>query len=66
MMEGYMGYINDVMQPQLVYVGEDIAEIMKISKQVEKLNEELVDSGFDQYKYSVRVNGKCTYIERVL
>jgi len=61
-----MGYINDEMQPQLVYVGEDIAEIIKISQQVEKLNEELVDSGFDQYKYSVRVNGKCTYIERVL
>lgn len=60
-----MGYVNDEKRPELVYVGSDAVEIAKISKQVERLNADLIDSGFDQYQYGVRCDQDRIYIERV-
>jgi len=60
-----MGYVNDEKRPELVYVGADVDEIVKISKQVERLNADLIDSGFDQYRYGVRCEQDRIYIERV-
>ena len=60
-----MSYVNDEKDPQLVFVGQDEAELTKIARMVEKLNADLVDSGFEQYKYDLEVKGNKAYIKRV-
>ena len=60
-----MSYVNDEKDPQLVFVGQDEAELTKIARMVEKLNADLVDSGFDQYKYDLEVKGNKAYIKRL-
>lgn len=59
-----MGYINNEKEPELIFVGEDAEETEKIARMVAKLNTELVDSGFDQYKFDVKIVGDKTYIKR--
>lgn len=60
-----MGYVNNEKEPELVFVGTDDLELSKIARMVEKLNGDLVDSGFDQYKFDLKFVGDKAYIERV-
>ena len=60
-----MGYVNSEKEPTLVYIGEDEAELMKIARMVQKLNADLVDSGFEQYKFDLEVQGDKAYVKRV-
>lgn len=60
-----MGYINNEKEPTLVYVGNDDEELTKIARMVQKLNADLVDSGFDQYKFDLEVKGDKAYIKRL-
>lgn len=60
-----MGYVTDVKEEDLIFVGIDDLEVSKIAGMVEKLNADLVDSGFEQYRFDVEVKGDKTYIKRV-
>lgn len=60
-----MGYTNNEKEPELVFVGQDEAELTKIARMVEKLNADLVDSGFDKYKFDLEVKGDKAYIKRL-
>jgi hypothetical protein len=60
-----MGYVNNDKEPELVFVGKDDQELNQIARMVEKLNADLVDSGFDQYKFDLEVQGDKAYIKRV-
>lgn len=60
-----MGYVTDVKEEDLIFVGIDDLEVSKIASMVEKLNADLVDSGFEQYRFDVEVKGDKTYIKRV-
>lgn len=59
-----MGYINSEKEPELIFVGQDRVEAEKIARMVAKLNADLVDSGFEQYKFDVETVGDKTYIKR--
>lgn len=60
-----MGYVNNEKEPELVYVGNDDQELTQIARMVAKLNADLVDSGFEQYKFDLEVKGEKAYIKRV-
>ena len=44
-----MRLINNEADPQLVGVIEDHYELQAVEKQVKNLNQDLIDSGFNQY-----------------
>lgn len=60
-----MGYVNSEKEPELVFVGNDDRELTVIARMVEKLNADLVDSGFEQYKFDLDLKGDKAYIKRV-
>ena len=60
-----MGYVNNEKDPELVFVGNDDQELTMIARIVEKLNADLVDSGFEQYKFDLDLKGDKAYIKRV-
>ena len=60
-----MGYITNEKEPELIFIGEDEAEVQKIARMVAKLNADLVDSGFEQYQYDVKIDKDKTYITRL-
>jgi hypothetical protein len=60
-----MGYVNSEKEPELIYVGNDQNELDEIKRWVNNLNRDLVDSGFDQYKYNLDVVGDKAYVKRV-
>ena len=57
-----MIYINDKNDPDLLGIIEDNQDFVHISKIVENMNRDLVDSGFDQYQYKAEKRGKKAYI----
>lgn len=60
-----MGYVNSEKEPTLVYIGEDAEELKKIARMVERLNADLIDSGFEQYKFELEVKGDKAYVKRL-
>lgn len=60
-----MGYVTSEKEPNLVYVGNDVSELDKIKRWVNNLNRDLVDSGFDQYKYDLEIVNDKAYVKRV-
>lgn len=60
-----MGYVTDVKEEDLIFVGIDDLEVSKIANMVEKFNADLIDSGFEQYRFDVEVKGDKAYIKRV-
>lgn len=60
-----MGYVTSEKEPDLVYVGNDESELDKIKRWVNNLNRDLVDSGFDQYKYDLEIVNDKAYVKRV-
>lgn len=60
-----MGYVNNEKEPTLVYVGDDTEELTKIARMVERLNADLIDSGFEQYKFELEVKGDKAYVKRI-
>jgi len=57
-----MIYINDKNDPDLLGIIEDNQDFVHISKIVENMNRDLVDSGFDRYQYKAEKRGKKAYI----
>ena len=60
-----MGYVTSEKEPDLVYVGNDESELDKIKRWVNNLNRDLVDSGFEQYKYDLEIVNDKAYVKRV-
>lgn len=57
--------INDKDDPDLVGVLETKEDFVHISKIVENMNQDLIDSGFEKYQYKAEKRGKKAYIRRV-
>ena len=57
--------INDKDDPDLVGVIETKEDFVHISKIVENMNQDLIDSGFEKYQYKAEKRGKKAYIRRV-
>ena len=63
-----MGYVNIAKDPELVFTIDDeneIIEINKIRKMVENMNNQLIDSGYDNYQYNLELIGNKAYIRKV-
>lgn len=62
-----MGIVVSEKEPQLIGTfknsPEDIVELQNVEKMVNSLNQDLVDSGFEQYQYHLVQKGRKTYIE---
>lgn len=55
----------DPQEPTLIGINSDQQELDMIKSTVEKLNQNLVDSGFSKYQYTVAKKGKNVYIEQI-
>ena len=55
----------DPIEPTLIGINSDQQELDMIKKTVEKLNEDLIDSGFTQYQYAVAQRDNKVYIEQI-
>ena len=55
----------DPKEPTLIGINSDQQELDMITSTVEKLNQDLIDSGFNQYQYTVAKKGKKVYIEQI-
>ena len=55
----------DPKEPTLIGINSDQQELDMIKKTVEKLNEDLIDSGFTQYQYAVAERDNKVYIEQI-
>lgn len=59
-----MKCVNDKKEPTLVGLIENPEDVKWVNKVVENLNQDLRDSGFDQYNFSVKKEGEKLYIEK--
>jgi len=59
-----MKCINDDKEPTLVGIIEKPEDINWVNNIVQGLNQDLKDSGFDQYNFSVKKEGQKLYIEK--
>ena len=60
-----MKMINDKNEPDLYAILDNKIELSQIKNQVDNLNSDLTDSGFDKYQYKVEVRGRKAYIRLV-
>lgn len=60
-----MKLINDKNNPDLLAILETKDEFVSISKMVEGMNQDLIDSGFDRYKFKAELRGNKAYIRRI-
>tara|TARA_B100001175_G_C18895405_1_gene350749 strand:+ start:173 stop:373 length:201 start_codon:yes stop_codon:yes gene_type:complete len=63
-LEDNMKCINDDKEPTLVGIIEKPEDINWVNNIVQGLNQDLKDSGFDQYNFSVKKEGQKLYIEK--
>jgi hypothetical protein len=54
--------VNDNNEPDLLGIIESKDDFVHVSKMVDVMNRDLVDSGFDQYQYKAERKGKKAYI----
>lgn len=59
-----MKLVNDINDPELVGIITEADDIESTMRIVDNLNQDLVDSGFDQYQYQTVRRGNKIYIER--
>lgn len=57
-----MKLIQDKNDPELLAILDSENEYLTIRSQVEKMNQDLIDSGFDQYQYKAEKHGNKAYI----
>lgn len=60
-----MRLINDKDDPDLLGLIEDKDDFVHISKIVENMNQDLIDSGFEKYQYKAERRGRKAYIRLV-
>jgi hypothetical protein len=54
--------VNDKNNPDLIGILDSAEEFSMIKNQVQKMNKDLIDSGFEQYQYKAVKKGKRAYI----
>ena len=54
--------INDDKDPDLIGLLDSAEEFSMLKSQVNRLNQDLVDSGFEKYQYQAIKKGKRAYI----
>lgn len=59
-----MKCVNDKKEPTLLGIMDNNKDYLDVNKMVQGLNQELIDSGFDQYHFSVKKEGEKLYIEK--
>ena len=64
LMEDDMKLVNDANNPELVGIITEVDDVESTIRIVNNLNQDLVDSGFDQYQYQTVRRGNKIYIER--
>ena len=60
-----MAYVNDEKDPELIFKVDhptEMSELYNIEKMVDNMNQQLIDSGFDQYQYRLDFNNQRAYI----
>ena len=63
-----MGYVNNTKDPELVFKidnDNEKLEIFNIRRMVENMNNQLIDSGYDNYQYNLELIGNKAYIRKV-
>ena len=64
-LEDSMKLVNDKDNPELVGIITEVDDMSDTIKMVDLLNQDLIDSGFDQYQYQTVRRGNKIFIERV-
>ena len=64
-LEDSMKLVNDKNNPELVGIITEADDVSDTMKMVDVLNQDLIDSGFDQYQYQTVLRGNKIFIERV-
>jgi hypothetical protein len=54
--------VQDKNDPELLAILDSDNEYLTIRSQVEKMNQDLIDSGFEQYQYKAEKQGNKAYI----
>ena len=57
--------VNDEKDPDLVGVIETKEDFIHISKIVENMNRDLIDSGFEKYQFKAEKQGLKAYVRRI-
>ena len=63
-----MGFVNTKQQPEMIYKAinsKTSEDIENITKWVNNINRDLVDSGYDRYQAKVELIGNAAYIKRL-
>ncbi len=60
-----MKLVNDEYKPELVGIITEVDDLVTTSKIVDSLNQDLIELGFNKYKYKTVQKGNGVYIERV-
>lgn len=63
-----MGFVNKGDNPQMIYeVGsvDTAIDLKKISRWVNIINRDLVDSGFEEHQAKIELIGNAAYIKRL-
>ena len=63
-----MGYVNNTKDPELVFKidnDNEKLEIFNIMRMVENMNNQLMDSGYENYQYNLELIGNKAYIRKV-
>lgn len=64
LMEDDMKLVNDAKNPELIGIITEVDDVESTIRIVNSLNQDLLDSGFDQYQYQTVRRGDKIYIER--
>jgi len=64
-LEDSMKLVNDQNKPELIGIITELDDVSQTMKIVNNLNQDLIDSGFDQYQYQTVQRGNKIFIERV-
>ena len=59
-----MKFINSEKEPTLLGLVDKESDTIDVTKMVDILNQDLKDSGYDQYQFQVKQKGKKLYIEK--
>lgn len=60
-----MKLINDTNDPTLLGIMQTESDLVEVDRMVSKMNEDLIDSGFDQYQYQTIRRGNKVYVEMI-
>lgn len=60
-----MKLINDTNNPTLLGIMQTESDLIEVDRMVNKMNEDLMDSGFDQYQYQTVRRGNKIFVEMI-